>query len=417
VLDRIRRPRGLWTPAAQRVAREVQQHGRITFARFMELALFDPAVGYYVRPTAGPGVHGDYVTSPELHAAFGGLCCLQIAEMWQALGSPSPFWLVEAGPGRGTWMADVLRMADEVRPALARALRVVLVEPSATLRQFQRNQLARWANRIRWISSLDQVDRLPGPGALFANEVLDALPFHRVIMAADGLQERYVDVHDGSLVEVDAEPSTPALAAQLRAGSAKLSVGQEAEISLVAAEWVDRATQVLDTGFLLLIDYGAPADQLYGNAHPRGTLRCFDRHTLGGDPLSNVGEQDITADVDFSSVSRVAARAGWELAGATSQRFFLTRLGLPSLVKWIENRPFTRSDRRAQEVALDLLVDPDALGDLLVVALQKASGGAELTGFGAGRSEMLPMAESWWSPRTLDSLGLLRSGAKTPRHP
>ena len=405
--DRIQRPHALWTPTARRVARAIEQHGPITFARFMGLALFDPAVGYYSRPSSGPGAEGDYLTSPELHGAFGGLLCLQLVEMWRTMRCPSPFWLVEAGPGRGLWMADVLRTAQEVAPAFADALQVMLWEPNPGLRARQRRHLAPWSSRIRWVSRLEEVARPLGQGVLFANEVLDALPFHRVVQRAEGLRELYVDLRDGELVEREGPPSTPALEAQLRGGG-RLAEGQRAEISLAASEWVTQVAQVLEAGFLLLIDYGAPADLLYGDAHPDGTLRCFDRHTLSSDPLTNVGEQDLTADVDFSAVTRSASVTGWDLLGATSQRSLLGRLGFPTLRQRLEARVREPMARRAERAALDLLVEAGGLGRLLAVVYRKGVKDAVLSGFHQETPQVPPEAVAWWAPRALDPARLLR---------
>jgi SAM-dependent MidA family methyltransferase len=365
----------------------------------MELALFDLSVGYYTRSSPGPGARGDYVTSPELHAAFGGLLCLQLVEMWRGMGSPSPWWLVEAGPGTGTWMADVLRLAAEQFPELVGALRVVMIEPSPRLRDHQQRHLAPWAPRIRWESRVEELSAPLGPGVLFANEVLDALPFHRVVKRDDGLRELYVGLSDGELVEREGQPSTPALEAQLRDGGGWLKPGHRAEVCLAATEWVTRTVEVLEAGFLFLVDYGAPADQLYGAARPEGTLRCFDRHTLQGDPFANVGEQDITADVDFSAVTRTALEGGWELRGATSQASLLGRLGLSALRDWLETRQLGSPTLRAQRAALELLVDPDGLGRLLAVVYAKGTGAFSLAGFDQNAAQHPPEADAWWTPR------------------
>src|SRR4051812_48475013 len=164
------------------VAHEIDRTGPISFARFMELALYDPEVGYYAQESAGPGADGDYVTSPELHPSFGLLLCTQFEEMWRCLGSPPVFWVVEGGPGSGRFAATVLECAAELYPDLFAALQYRLLERSPQLRAAQVSRLAPWADRVRWLPD-DPDEWSPlGPGVVFANELLDAFPVHRVLM-------------------------------------------------------------------------------------------------------------------------------------------------------------------------------------------------------------------------------------------
>ncbi|MPZ14640.1 MAG: SAM-dependent methyltransferase, partial [Chloroflexi bacterium] len=187
------------TPAAERIASEIARDGPITFRRFMEIALYDPEVGYYTRAFTGHGPSGDYVTSPELHPAFGALLCVQIEEMWRLLGEPAPFWLVEGGPGSGAFAANVLASAEVSFPRFRDALQVALVERSPALRARQQERLDRWRDHVP-----NPEPRTPSPrvGCVFANELLDAFPIHRVVITAGGPRELYVTVESGRFAEI-----------------------------------------------------------------------------------------------------------------------------------------------------------------------------------------------------------------------
>ena len=196
---------------------------RYDFARFMEIALYAPGVGYYAA-RAAVDFQRDYVTSPELHPAFGVLLCGQLEEMWRRMGRPGEFWLVEGGPGTGAFASDVLATAEEGFPDFSRALRLALIERSDALRDVQRATLAPWGTAVRWVD----LEAGPGPlgaGCVFGNELLDALPAHRVVMRAEGLHETYVSTLGNGFEDVEDLPSTPALAEQIRAGWRSTSFG------------------------------------------------------------------------------------------------------------------------------------------------------------------------------------------------
>jgi SAM-dependent MidA family methyltransferase len=397
------------TGAERLIAAEIRGGGPITFARFMELALFHPEVGYYTRATADVGPEADYMTSPELHPAFGTLLAAQFDEMWRLLGEPAPFWLIEGGPGRGTLMSDVMRAVHEAFPRFAATLRVALVERSASLRHTQAALLGPWADRVVWLDADPATWQPFRAGCVFANELLDALPVHRVVMRSDGLREIYVDLRADRLVEREGELSSPEIAQQIAAGGGRLDVGQRAEVNLAAPAWVAEASHLIERGYLLLVDYGAPADQLYGAVHPRGTLRCYLRHTMNEDPLANVGVQDLTAHVDFSALTRRAEAAGLALVGATTQARLLGRLGIGALLEEIERSVPARSAQRAHRAALHLLVDPHDLGRVLASAFARQAP-PDLAGFTRTPPLAPPLVPWLWEPPRLDPRRLLASG-------
>jgi SAM-dependent MidA family methyltransferase len=390
--------------AAGLIRAEILTRGPIDFSRFMELALYAPGAGYY-EARAADDFSQDYLTSPELHPAFGILLCAQLDEMWQRVGRPSEFWLIEGGPGTGIFASDILSTADAF-PDFAQALRVALIERSAALRATQSRTLAPRRERVTWIAS-DRGEAL-GPGCIFANELLDAFPVHRVVMRAEGLQETYVAIADRDFVVVEDAPTTSALGEHIAAGGGHLRLGDYGEVSLDAPRWLESASRLIDRGYVLLLDYGEPAAELYGERHPRGTLRCYQAHTMNGEPLRQVGMQDITAHIDLSAVARAGESSGLALLGASHQASLLNRLGLPGLRDRIEQNVSSRAEQRAHRAALDLLQGPRYLGRLAALLLGKGLT-SPLSGFTAGAVLSPPSIARVPRLRIEDPVGLVES--------
>jgi len=308
----------------------------MTVAAFMDLALYDHEFGYYARAARRSGRAGDFFTSVDVGPVFGELLEIQIAEMFAVLrataGSAVAFDLVEAGAGNGRLSADILRAMRERDPAVYAAARLHLVEASAEAQDAQRTVLDDVADRlVRSSASLPESFE----GVLFANELLDAMPVHQVVMHEDGLREVYVTAIDGRLTTVEGPPSTPALAEYLERVGARLERGWRVEINLHAVDWMRDAARALRRGFVILIDYGHDARELYSASHSTGTLTTFSGHRSGGPDeaqptwLHDAGRQDITAHVDFTSVRAGAEAEGMQTLGFLDQTYFLMGL-LPS---------------------------------------------------------------------------------------
>jgi SAM-dependent MidA family methyltransferase len=302
----------------------------------MEAALYDPESGYYARAAQRSGRAGDFFTSVDVGPLFGQLLERQIAEMADILHSTSggdrapdsPVDVVEAGAGNGRLATDVLRAARSRDSGWYDRIRLHLVEASPAARAAQAGVLGELAERLATSSA----DLPPSfEGVLFANELLDALPVHQVVMREDGLREVYVDARrtlaEGPL-------STPALSDYLARLGVALQPGWRAEINLRAVDWVRDAARRLRRGFLVLIDYGHEADELYSATHAGGTLTSFTRHTASGAHarrdrptwLERPGEQDLTSHVDFTSVRLAAEDEGLSTIGFLDQTYFI--LGL-----------------------------------------------------------------------------------------
>ena len=322
----------------------------------MDLALYDSESGYYARAAQRSGRAGDFFTSVDVGPIFGELLAIQIAEM----AGDTPFDLVEAAAGNGRLSADILRALRRRDRAVYDRLRLHLVEVSADARQAQRESLGDVCEKLV-SSSADLPESFEG--VLFANELLDAFPTHQVVMREDGLREIYVDADGDRLVAIEGPLSTPRLAEYLERLDVSIEPGWRVEINLRAVDWMRSAVRSLRRGFIILIDYGHLARELYSVTHATGTLTTFSRHTMAGPErpieqpawLERPGEQDITTHVDFTSVQQAAEDEGATTIGLLDQTYFLLGLGAAEL---------DASDLKTR-LALKTLLMPGGLGSTL----------------------------------------------------
>ncbi len=382
------------SPAERAIRRRIARHGPITFAEYMARALYGPG-GYYTRSGAG----ADYYTSPQVHPAFGALLAVQLFRFWRLLDRPDPFFVIEPGAGDGLLGRDICNAASHLPEGFADSLRYVAVDRLPGVRDARDPALAKIAGDAR---------RLPFrkvTGCIISNELLDALPVHRVRMERGALRELYVSIesdvadgYEGQLVEIAGDPSTPDLERRLSDLGVNLSDGQTAEICRQLDDWAASVAAALDTGFVLTIDYGRDAPDLYDPIQrPQGTLVTYRSHRQTDTPLVDPGRQDITAQVDFTSVGLAGERAGLTTVGAVSQGRLLTRLGLQTIRRtgappaegssgWItipinpdgmlpdalaEPFPPRPDDSRDWLTGLTHLVRPGGLGDFRVLVQAK----------------------------------------------
>ena len=369
------------------IREEIGATGPMTFARFMELALYHPEHGYYRNEAARPGRDGDFLTAPEAHPIFGRSVARLAIDVWEALGRPNRFTIREHGAGSGAMAAAVVEGIRREAPELGDALRyrVVEVEP---------RRIDELRHRVGPV--LEPDDGAPVDGLILANEVLDALPTHRVVGTANGLQEIYVGVVDGRLADLEGPPSSDRLEDRLDAGGVQLVPGQAGEICLAADDWVATAAAGIGSGLLLLIDYGHDAGALYdARRRPQGTLAAYLRHQVHGDPYRAIGRQDLTAHVDLTAVERAASSANLDHVATTSQGRFLAGLGAGDLLVDLQARP--DADLQAYleaKAALVRMIDPRATGTFAVLAFGRGlrpdahlRGLRELGGHGATGSD------------------------------
>ena len=362
-----------------RIARSPEQ--RITFAEFMELALYHPEHGYYAGNASQLGFRGDFVTSVHLGNDFGELIAEQLAEIWHKLMCPTPFQLVEMGPGQGHLADIILSYLQTRHPDCLAAVRYTLVEKSAALRTLQHTHLQPWQEQgvlLNWCD-LSDIPSESVTGCLFSNELVDALPVHQVTLTEQGLQERYVTAVDDGTQPFDIVTgplSTAALVAYFEQSSIALTsppypIGFTTEVNLAALDWIERVAQVLHQGYVITIDYGYSAERYYGPTRSRGTLQCYSQHAHHDDPLVQVGQQDITAHVDFTALERHGQQHGLERLGNLPQALFLMALGLGDrlneLAQWQGTDGTTLTTAIRRRDCLHQLMNPMGLGKFNVL--------------------------------------------------
>lgn len=388
------------------LADEIRQDGPITFARFMAVALYHPAYGYYVGGGEGRepvGWEGDYFTSGDLHPLWGESIARQLHQMWELLGRPLRFDVVESGAGRGLLARDVRGWALQHAPEWAEALRYTLDDRAPTGTSLHaareerlRAELARLGapqHALTWAAGLDEALPTAGiTGCLVSNELVDALPVHIVEKQGDALREIFVDVDEeqGRFVERAGLPSTPELATYLddyHVPWRGFPDGWRAEVCLEARDWMRRVAAGIHRGFVLTIDYGDTARRLYTRDRRRGTLAVYSQHQFGERPLAQPGTQDLTAHVNFSALIQTGRENGLRLAGLTTQAAFLTSLGLrermaalsaPAIGRGgvIGNSQLDQLRRISERNALAALLNPAGLGGFKVLIQQRGVPGA-----------------------------------------
>ena len=346
--------------------------GAITFADFMQSCLYEPEIGYYTSAGRKVGAEGDFYTSSNVHRVFGRLIGKEIAMMWHAMGEPADFQIVEAGAGNGRLAADIMDAIAELEPALYATVTCRLIEAEPSLAASQRAMLAAHVDRLAWSSPAElAAGTLAITGCVLSNELIDALPVHLVEMTAAGLQEVTVTAAGEEFREQLAPPATPAISAYLERHGVTLAVGQKAEIRLAADHWLRGVAKSLARGFVITIDYGYLADELYGRMRMNGTLLCYFNHQVEENPYIRVGRQDITAHVDFTALMQTGAEAGLEKIWYGEQYRFLMAAGMMEEIMALETRPVPEESRLKDRLALKKLLLPDGgMGDTFKMLVQ-----------------------------------------------
>ncbi len=365
----------------ERLRDQILADGPITFASFMAAALYDPADGYYATGTDRTTRSGDFLTAPEMDPLFGAALATHLEAGWQRLDRPHGFAWREDGAGSGALASGVLAELRRRRSPLLEALRYRPVE----INEAHQDAILERLEAEGFALQLAPMGGVDAPvGVITANELLDALPVHRVTTRDAALAEVYVAWRDGWFADEPGPLSDAALASTLAASKIQLGEGQVAEVSLAAPAWIRGAAADLARGWLLLIDYGGEGGDLWGASHPDGLLRTYRGHHVGDDPFRAVGEQDMTAHVDMTAVKRAAVAAGLDLLGRTTQAEFLADLDSGELLVELGRDPSTAALRyRTARGALMRLLDPGAMGRFAVMAAGRGmSAEPPLRGFG-----------------------------------
>jgi len=356
------------TPLAELLAERIRRFGPIPFADYMRECLYHPAHGYYSK--ADVKRFADYYTSVDVHPIFARLLAREFGEMWEILGGPTEFMLVEAGAGTGRFAVQVLDFCEAKFPAFYAALRYVAVERSASRREQATMHLKRHAAAGHFASSAEVPARIVA-GCFFSNELVDALPVHRVVMDGRAMKEMFVDFRDGKFVDVVAPLSTCAISEYFAMQGVTLPDDQRAEAGLEACDWITEVGRRLERGYVLTIDYGHPAADLFDDHHMRGTLLAYQNHRASEDFYASPGEQDLTAHVNFTALETWGKRAGLERAGFASQTAFLLALGQGNEFADLYDEGQTEVERTKARLQLKTLIHPEGMGERFQVLAQR----------------------------------------------
>ena len=363
------------TAAEQAIRERIRQRARITFAEFMQMALYHPVGGYYTSEKPF-GAAGDFYTSPAVHPAFGALLAVQLQCMWMRLGSPSDFTVVEMGAGNGLLANDICAAAEELCDEFAHKLRYVCIErysPDDANRGMSGD-----APHIERLIA-DTLPLSDVVGCFISNEFADALPVHRFQMSGREALEVYVALDkDGKFIEILVEPSTPTLNERLDGLGFALEDRHCGEVNLQIKPWLDDVARALDKGFVITIDYGYEAAELYSQRRRFGTLQTYYRHTEGSSPYQRIGRQDISAHVDFSLLQSEGYAAGLNTLAYMTQAELLQGLGLNDLLHRLRQEPMPEYERNANLMSMRELVKPEGLGGFKVLFQEKATGVSDL---------------------------------------
>lgn len=363
----------------KKIVEQIKKKGPMTFEHFMSMALYDPELGYYNTESGKIGRAGDFYTSSHLHPVFGAIMGRQIFEMWNLMGRPENFRIVEMGGGAGYFCKDLLDSLSSVDKFadFFRALKYTIIERSPALRNRQQELLSEFSGKIDWLTALSECGRITG--CIFSNELLDAFPVHLVRME-DNLKEIYLDFAEGQgFMEIAGDLSNEEILPYFRDFSPELRKGYTTEVNLGIRDWLREINDVLDKGFILTIDYGYPAWDYYSEDRDRGTILCYHKHQINENPYQNIGEQDITAHVNYSAVKKWGEEIGIKTAGFCGQGVFMVSLGIDEDIKKIAEEA---EDYVFEIARIKKLILPQGMGESHKVMVQyKGFGPPALQGF------------------------------------
>jgi SAM-dependent MidA family methyltransferase len=339
---------------------------QITFAEYMDLVLYHPQHGYYASNSEQISKSGDFLTSPHLADDFGEMLAIGLYQIWQILGEPQLFNIVEMGAGQGLLAAQILSYSRREYPDFFRSIDYIIIETAPAMIGAQQSRLQDLP--VRWCDWTDIPDRSI-VGCFLSNELIDAFPVHQVIVTKDNLQEIYVTVGEKDRVfnESIDELSTDKLAKywqlnQINLLSDRYPDNYRTEVNLAALDWLEQVTNKLQRGYIISIDYGYSADRYYNPMRSQGTLQCYYQHAHHNDPYINIGNQDLTAHVDFTALQNQGELLGLQTVGFTQQGLFLMAMGLGKRIAAISSSGGEIQSLLQRRQNLHQLIDPIGLG-------------------------------------------------------
>ena len=367
----------------QRIQQSESQ--RITFAEFMEMVLYQPQFGYYSTPNSIIGPQGDFETSPHMGHDFGELMAAQFADMWEALGEPDEFTVMEMGAGQGLVAVDAIAHLKTHYSNCFKCLNYIIVEKSPALKAEQQKRLNHWQEQglsITW-QTLNHVEPSSITGCVFSNELGDAFPVHWIELREGRLREVWVTYEKEKFCAIPEDLSTHQIEQYFETIGISFDTnytdGYRTEVNLAALNWLLQVESKLARGYILTIDYGYTAERYYSAARREGTLQCYYRHSHHSAPFIHIGEQDITAHVDFTALEKQGDALGLQKMGFTQQGLFLMALGLGDRLQQLSHPidPYQQATGQyilimmMRREALQQLISPMGLGNFGVLIQSK----------------------------------------------
>lgn len=342
----------------------VKEFGPITFKDFMEMALYHEKYGYYSGSYVPIGKKGDFITSPHTHCLYGALHARQIEEFWEILDH-NAFTVVEIGAGAGYLAQDILSYLSNRE--IFKSINYIIVEHKAETASYQQDLLKPFINKISWISRLSDIDSVTG--CIISNELLDAFPVHLIQKKDSGFKEIYLDFKkNGNLTEVLADLSFPQLVEYTKKLPSYLPEGYRTEANLAIKKWISELAGIISKGFVVTIDYGHTRKEYFHPGRNRGTLLAYMNHSVNEELYERVGEQDLTAHVNFSDLHRWGKEVGFFTLGYAPQWAFLAGLDFEETFIELSGGKF---DPFSPELAaVKMLLLPQGIGESHKVLVQ-----------------------------------------------
>lgn len=360
------------TSLEELLGERIHRYGPIPFADFMRECLYHPLHGYYSKSESRH--FQDYYTSVDVHPVFGRLLARKFLEMWRSLDRPGEFLLVEAGAGVGRLAEHILDFCKAKLPEFYGVMDYVAVERSNTRREQAATRLERHADARHFRTAMEIPLTIPA-GCVFSNELIDALPVHRLVMLAEGLREILVGWQEGKFVDVVAPVSTCAISEYFTRQGITLQEGQLAEAGLEACDWITEVGRRLGQGFVLTIDYGHRAADLYDERHLRGTLLAYRKHRASEEYYVSPGDQDLTAHVNFSALEIWGKQSGLETTELTSQTSLLLELGQKNAFVDLYDHGQSEAEQVRARLQLKTLIHPEGMGERFQALVQRKKSG------------------------------------------
>jgi SAM-dependent MidA family methyltransferase len=350
----------------RRIHEKIQDSGPISFAEYMRLCLYDSEFGYYMRTPESR--RPDYYTSVDMSPVFARLIARQLYEMWQVLDRPREFSIVECGAAGGALASGILNVSQKELPDFYGSLRYHAVEISPLRRELAAQLLSTHISAGHASVHAEMPEALP-QGCVLANELVDALPVHRVVFQGGTLHEILVDSSDGEFFD-KLTPASPRICEFFGRQQIVLHEGQQAEVGLDACEWAERVGRLIERGFVLIIDYGRESRELYDEHHMRGTLLAYSGHRTSEDFYRAPGEQDLTAHANFTALDLWGRISGLIRTGLTSQTNFLLSLARQNNFADLEIKSAGGVENLRARLQFKSLIYPEGMGETFQVMVQ-----------------------------------------------